>query len=109
MLSVAELSRVQTFPEDFQILGSRRAAQRQIGNAVPAALAEMLGLEIRRQLLEDRVDRRKPSLLPKRRDDCPPPETVKQVPDAFVHLIGDPKPHPGPGKGPAHAKTAGQK
>jgi DNA (cytosine-5)-methyltransferase 1 len=44
LLSVHELARLQTFPEGYVFDGDRRSAQRQIGNAVPCALAELLGL-----------------------------------------------------------------
>jgi DNA (cytosine-5)-methyltransferase 1 len=35
MLSIDELARLQTFPNDYQVVGNRRSAHRQIGNAVP--------------------------------------------------------------------------
>lgn len=47
-LSVREAARVQTFPDDFRFAGSRSHAFRQIGNAVPPALAEAIARSIRR-------------------------------------------------------------
>jgi DNA (cytosine-5)-methyltransferase 1 len=41
-LRLAEIKRLQTFPDDYEIVGSRRSAQIQIGNAVPPLLAECL-------------------------------------------------------------------
>jgi DNA (cytosine-5)-methyltransferase 1 len=41
-LRLAEIKRIQTFPDDFEIAGSRRSAQIQIGNAVPPVLAERI-------------------------------------------------------------------
>jgi DNA (cytosine-5)-methyltransferase 1 len=41
-LSVEELMALQTFPRDARVLGSYGEAQRQIGNAVPSLLAEVL-------------------------------------------------------------------
>jgi DNA (cytosine-5)-methyltransferase 1 len=41
-LRLAEIKRLQTFPDDYEIVGSRRSAQIQIGNAVPPLLAERL-------------------------------------------------------------------
>jgi DNA (cytosine-5)-methyltransferase 1 len=49
-LRLLEIKRLQTFPDDFVICGNRRAAQRQIGNAVPPLLAR----RIAEVLAEDR-------------------------------------------------------
>jgi DNA (cytosine-5)-methyltransferase 1 len=45
-LTVLEAKLLQTFPADFVIKGVWSEAMRQIGNAVPVALAEILGREI---------------------------------------------------------------
>jgi DNA (cytosine-5)-methyltransferase 1 len=39
-LRVPEIKRLQTFPDDYVVVGSRRSAQIQLGNAVPPVLAE---------------------------------------------------------------------
>jgi len=98
-LSVREMMRLQTFPEAYEIVGSFRSAQRQLGNAVPSALAEILALEIRRQLLKQPLKRFAASLLPKRRPDMPPAEPVDKVPRKYLKLIGDHEAHPGTGLG----------
>lgn len=98
-LSVRELCRLQTFPDDYAIFGGYREAHRQIGNAVPPAIGELIGLEIRRQLLWERVERTL-RLVPDRRSQCPQPETVSAVPRAYHSLIGSSQDHPGPGQGP---------
>jgi DNA (cytosine-5)-methyltransferase 1 len=41
-LRLAEIKRLQTFPDDYLIVGSRRSAQVQLGNAVPPLLAEKI-------------------------------------------------------------------
>lgn len=41
-LRLAEIKRLQTFPDEYEIVGSRRSAQRQLGNAVPPLLAEQI-------------------------------------------------------------------
>lgn len=51
LLSTEELCRLQTFPSGYEIVGNRRSAHRQVGNAVPSAIGELLGLEIRRQFV----------------------------------------------------------
>jgi DNA (cytosine-5)-methyltransferase 1 len=100
LLSIEELARLQTLPVGYAILGKRLSAYRQIGNAVPSALGELLGLEIRRQLFGDRV-RRNLRLLPARRSDCPPPEKIVPVPREYLKLRAKHDDHPGTGLGPA--------
>ncbi|MBF6558830.1 MAG: DNA cytosine methyltransferase [Candidatus Binataceae bacterium] len=48
--SVRESARLQTFPDDFKFHGSWTEAMRQLGNAVPVTLAEIVARSIRRQL-----------------------------------------------------------
>lgn len=98
-LSMRELCRIQTFPDDVTITGSRMAVQRQVGNAVPALMAEVLGRSIRTQLLGLSRMRRPLRLLPPDRGEPPPPERVASVPKQFRRLAGDHEAHPGTGKG----------
>lgn len=100
LLSVKEMARLQTFPAEYQFAGNYRAARRQVGNAVPAALAEFLGLEIRRQILKINVSTDL-GLLPTRRNDCPPAIPAAPVPSQYHHLKGPHTDHPGTGLGPA--------
>lgn len=99
LLSTDEMARLQTFPKGYPISGDRRAAQRQIGNAVPSAIGELLGLAIRRDIFGEKV-RRKLHLIPQRRDDCPEPERPKRVPKRYLSLAGEHPEHPGVGLGP---------
>lgn len=99
-LSIEEMCRLQTFPSGYAIVGARRSAIRQLGNAVPSALGELLGLELRRQLLGERV-RRSLRLLPRRAAKCPPPEIVSRVPRSYLNLRAEHGEHPGTGLGPA--------
>lgn len=50
--SVSEYKRLQTFPDDYEINGSRLVAIHQIGNSVPPQLARMLALAIRMQVFD---------------------------------------------------------
>jgi DNA (cytosine-5)-methyltransferase 1 len=97
-LSVRELCRIQTFPDDVRITGGRTSQQKQLGNAVPSLLAEVLGREIGRQFLGLRP-RKTLTLLPPDRSPAPPPEPVANVPAKFKKLVGDHDAHPGTGKG----------
>lgn len=99
-LSARELCRLQTIPNDFKIIGSLNAVQRQIGNAVPSALAEILGLAIRSRLLgDDSVCALTPTLMPDRKQSIPRPEPIFPVPEKYLHLVGDHDAHPGTGQG----------
>ena len=98
-LTTQELARLQCFPDNWAVHGSATSARRQLGNAVPPHIGELLGLEIRRQMLGQRP-RAKPPLIPELRDDCPIPERVAPVPPRFLHLRGNHPDHPGPGHGP---------
>jgi DNA (cytosine-5)-methyltransferase 1 len=97
-LSVEEMARLQTFPMDLTYVGSRLSVQRQLGNAVPGLLAEVLAREIRGQLLGCPVDGA-PMLEVRLQRPIPPPEPVKPVPQNFLRLQGDHPDHPGEGKG----------
>ena len=98
-LSMRELCRIQTFPDDVVITGGRTAVQRQVGNAVPSLVAEVLGRAIRSQLLGLSTLRRPLQLLPPDRGAPPPPEPVAEVPRALRRLAGKHDAHPGTGKG----------
>lgn len=50
--SCSEYKRLQTFPDDYVINGSRLVAIHQIGNSVPPQLARMLALAIRIQVFD---------------------------------------------------------
>lgn len=99
-LSARELCRLQTMPDGYVVLGPLGSVQRQVGNAVPSALAELLALAIRKRLLGDStVSELTPRLLPERRTPIPPPEPVAPVPAKYLHLRGTHSAHPGTGKG----------
>jgi DNA (cytosine-5)-methyltransferase 1 len=53
-LRVAELKRLMTFPDEFEVTGSRREQQLQLGNAVPPALAAKLAGKLAAEL--DRLE-----------------------------------------------------
>jgi DNA (cytosine-5)-methyltransferase 1 len=91
-----------TFPE-IEVRGGRTSIQRQLGNAVPSLMTEILGREIMRQFFKKKASRPL-KLMPSKCESIPPPEPVREVPARYQHLIGDHKPHPGTGKGPMALK-----
>lgn len=97
-LGVQEMARLQTFPPDLRFVGSRVSVQRQLGNAVPSLLAEILGREIARQLLGA-----SPNLPLKlavgSKGPAPAPELVLPVPEKYIIHLGDHADHPGEGRG----------
>ena len=102
-LSIRELSRLQTFPDDVQVLGAQTVAHKQLGNAVPSLLAEVIGREMRRQLLGETVVRK----LTLRVDPAPRPDSpskLSTVPARYIALQGRHPSHPGTGLGPAALK-----
>lgn len=107
-LSMRELCRLQTFPDDVSIVGDRRSAQRQLGNAVPSLLAEVIAREIRTQLLRLPPVEGAPKLLPHiLARPIPSPERPTQLPAKYRSLIGLHGEHPGTGLGPgARARKA---
>jgi len=46
-LRIGEIKRIQTFPDDYQLTGAFKDQWRQVGNAVPAKLAEVFALQLK--------------------------------------------------------------
>ena len=97
-LTFQELCRIQTFPDGLRIECGRTEMQRMLGNAVPSLVAEILGREIRRQLLGLTLNRRL-KLLPPVHRLVPRPEKVCPVPTKYLSLVGKHEAHPGTGRG----------
>jgi len=60
-LTVRESARVQTFPDDYVFLGSWTEAMRQLGNAVPMKLAEIVGCSVAEALTGQDAKKRQAS------------------------------------------------
>lgn len=67
-LTMREMARIQTFPDDVEILGGNSNVQKQLGNAVPSAIGELLGKEIKKQFFGMRVSSTSLELIPKKAD-----------------------------------------
>lgn len=81
-LTMREMCRIQTFPNDVEVLGGLSNVQKQIGNAVPSLLAEVLGSEIKRQFFAG-TPARKMNLLPPSRQAIPSREQVFLAPRKY--------------------------
>jgi DNA (cytosine-5)-methyltransferase 1 len=102
-LTFQELCRIQTFPDGLRLECGRTEMQRMLGNAVPSLVGEILGREIRRQLLES-PPRGRLELLPPVRRPIVRPERVCAVPAQYLSLVGKHEAHPGTGRGRQAAK-----
>ncbi len=81
-LSIKELQLLQTIPAEYKFCGSAISARRQIGNAVPSAIGELIGKEIRKQIFGERsIELDKLELIPKKRK-------RKKVEDEFLVTAG---------------------
>lgn len=54
-MTVRESARIQTFPDDFVFTGSWTENMRQLGNAVPARLGQIIAADIRKRLPERKL------------------------------------------------------
>ena len=97
-LTIRELCRLQTFPDDVEIAGNRLSAVRQVGNAVPSLLGEIIARAMLDQLFGIKVPT-PPMLMPRRQVPIPPEEAPGPVPDSYLRLLGTHAAHPGTGMG----------
>jgi DNA (cytosine-5)-methyltransferase 1 len=105
-LTMREMARLQTFPDDVQVTGSITDAQRQLGNAVPSLLAEILAREIATQLLARPADGPPQLTIPPAPAPAPRLRPLKPVPGKHLLLRGEHEAHPGTGLG-ARAQARG--
>lgn len=101
-LTVRERLRLQSFPDAWQLKGSVRSQVRMAGNATPPLLAEVIGREIVRQVLNaDGFGDTPLKLVGSRRAKVPTARAPIPIPRKFVALVGERPPHPGAGNGPS--------
>jgi DNA (cytosine-5)-methyltransferase 1 len=77
-LTMREMARIQTFPDDVNVAGGISHVQRQIGNAVPSLITEILGREIKKQFFGV-SSAAKLKLIPPLRTPLPAAEPVMTV------------------------------
>lgn len=99
LLSVFEMKRLQTFPDDYEVAGSYRSQRRQLGNAVPPALAEAVGRSVA-EALGMPTSNHSSAFVLTHSNPLPAPETPSAVPTRYMALRADHEAHPGTGLGP---------
>jgi DNA (cytosine-5)-methyltransferase 1 len=100
-LSTAEMLRLQTFPQEIIIQGSRSDRQRLIGNAVPSLLAETIGRHLSLQLgYRKRLGGPYRLSVQRFQEPIPEPEALEVIREQYLGLIGVHNDHPGTGLGP---------
>lgn len=99
-LTIPEMLRLQSFPADWKVDGDHREQVRQVGNATPPRLAEVMGRSIAVQFFGASFKSKRLQHHIGRIEPVPPPISPTKVPAAFRHLEGQHKDHPGAGKGP---------
>ena len=97
-LSIREICRLQTIPDDWQIYGNYRDAYMQVGNAVPSLIGEVMGKEIAFQYF-GREKESDLTLLPKLNSKKYKIEKPKRVLKKYL-VCEDMPDHPGTGRGP---------
>ncbi len=107
-LSVPELLRLQTFPTTWRVAGNRNAQVRQIGNATPPLLAEVVGRAIGASMFQRQYDKRVRLGISRRRS-IPRPSVTTPVPRKYHKLKGKQTAHPGEGKGPGALPKTGRR
>jgi DNA (cytosine-5)-methyltransferase 1 len=99
-LAVKELLRLQSFPSDWVVEGDHRDRVRQVGNATPPLLAEVVGRALATQLFDEQYHGRHLKLRIEPQDHIPAARARRPVPGEFRYLVGKHPAHPGAGKGP---------
>lgn len=97
-LGAEEMARLQTFPRNLRYIGGRGSVQRQLGNAVPSLLAEILAREIGKQFFGTSFTD-EPKLAVQLKRPIPSAEPMRAVPKKYLVHLGDHSDHPGEGKG----------
>lgn len=106
LLSMRELARIQSFPDNYFITGTRREVQRQVGNAVPPLIGEIIGHQLNTQIFGEKNKTKIYKFTIRKKHGCPEPEALKRVPRQYATLIGKHEAHPGEGKGPGAMSRA---
>jgi DNA (cytosine-5)-methyltransferase 1 len=98
-LAIEELLRLQTFPLSWKLHGGAGARVRQVGNATPPLLAEVIGRALGTQLFSLRYDGSPTLCIPRSRT-VPRRRRRTSVPKKYFRHLNHQDEHPGEGRGP---------
>jgi DNA (cytosine-5)-methyltransferase 1 len=98
-LTTRELLRLQSFPKGWKLSGLEATQVRQVGNATPPLLAEVVGRALAEQAF-GQVAVMRPALSVRRRRHVPRPSRTGSVPPQYLSSACDLRTHPGCGLGP---------
>jgi DNA (cytosine-5)-methyltransferase 1 len=104
-LTWKEMLRLQSFPKGWKVAGVYEDRVRQIGNATPPLVAEVIGRAIGEQVFGIAHSGPAALSIPRHRR-LPSPSRVRAVPREFLSGEHDTRPHPGPGLGPGAIRDA---
>jgi DNA (cytosine-5)-methyltransferase 1 len=102
-LSTEELARLQTFPKSWKFEGGETAKRKQIGNATPPLLAEIIGRAIGQSVFGFVYHGRPTLSIPRRRTIGTAPAAIA-IPVRFLTKLNAQEAHPGVGRGPGAAR-----
>lgn len=100
-LSTQERLRLQSFPETWKLVRTRRDQWKLVGNATPPLLAEVVGRAIADELGLTFATAVEPTLAIHRASTIPPPEPIQPISSRFASMLGPKAAHPGEGLGPS--------
>lgn len=86
-LTMREMARIQTFPDDVEILGGNSNVQKQLGNAVPSAIGEMFGKEIMRQIFGMKMNSLELKLVPTKKKEILSINYSRELPKIYRELL----------------------
>lgn len=102
-LAIEEMLRLQTFPASWEVVGNYRAQLRQVGNATPPLLAEVIARAIGSQVFGMKYHGTLRRAIRRRRK-VPKARPRRPVPHRYLALRGIHAAHPGTGNGPKPVK-----
>lgn len=108
-LSYEEQLRLQSLPASWHVTGPHREILRQIGNATPSLLAEVIGGAIASQIFGRRRKIKPRLLIPRAGKPAPKAARRARLPSRYHELIGIHPDHAGTGRGPKPTSPLGDR